>query len=154
MELRTLLNLPNISTSDILKQPPRLTHRRRKEALSHPMYSHATQRLSVGLLLCAAAVHGFTATLRGGNGRVQSSACSIVALRLARPSRDGNDDGIRKAGGAEAGKKESAPADKMFSSFDAFRGKAIKETEAAERAFLRFDEFLKTDEEKKNGSRQ
>ena len=118
------------------------------------MYSHATQRLSVGLLLCAAAVHGFTATLRGGNGRVQSSACSMVALHLARPSRDGNDDGIRKAGGAEAGKKESAPADKMFSSFDAFRGKAIKETEAAERAFLRFDEFLKTDEEKKNGSRQ
>ena len=116
------------------------------------MYSHATQRLSVGLLLCAAAVHGFTSTLHGI--RVQSSACSMVALRLARPSRDGNDDGIRKAGGADSSKKESAPADKMFSSFDAFRGKAIKETEAAERAFSRFDEFLKTDGEKKNGSRQ
>ena len=116
------------------------------------MYSHATQRLSVGLLLCAATVHGFSATLHGGN-RVQSlctPACSSVALRLARPSRDGNDDMIRKVDGAEAGKKESAPADKMFLSFDTYRGKAIKETEAAERAFSRFDEFLKMEEEKKN----
>jgi hypothetical protein len=117
------------------------------------MELYAMQKLSFGLLLCAVAVHGFAPTstpaaLLGG-GRVQTSACSSVALRLARPSPDGNDDVIRKAGRAEAGKKESAPADKMFSSFDAFRGKAIKETEAAERAFSRFDGFLKMEEEKK-----
>ena len=44
----------------------------------------------------------------------------------------------------------AVPAEKMFTSFDAFRKRAIKEVSSAEQAFSRFDKFLQSDGEKKN----
>ena len=142
-----------------------------------PLYSstdatmHSATALSAGLLFAAAA-HGFAPTpqvaptpaaQRYGDGRVgvlRSSCRSVVPLRIAPPAREGSRTNLNRgedemgpdvpAAACKTDEPASARAEKMFTSFDAFRKQATKEASHAEQAFSRFDEFLKSDGRKKN----
>ena len=118
---------------------------------------HSATVLSAGLLFCATAAHGFAPTpaaQRYDDGRsvvLRSSCRSVVPLRIARPTREGSRTNLNKDEDVMGQATSSAvPAEKMFTSFDAFRKRAIKEVSSAEQAFSRFDKFLQSDGEKKN----
>ena len=111
----------------------------------------ATTALSAVLLFSAAA-HGFAPTPAAQRFDAGGRWCrSVAPLRIARPSREGSRTNLNKDEDVTGqASPAAAPAEKMFTSFDAFRKQAIKEVSSAEQAFSRFDKFLQSDGEKKN----
>ena len=97
---------------------------------------------------------------------LRASKLAQVALCVQRPSREGSRTDLQEAFDnlkfeTEAGRDddykmatqkdedESTAADGMFKRFDEFRGKASQEVAAAHEAFARFDDFLKSTEDRK-----